>query len=128
LFLEDEKPIHLEIQFKFYLYDAALGTTEIDHCIGPMRKDSLNEKLSKLKEKQLPLLYANETNLVKFRDCKFYIPKKIDWLLDISTNVNWQTYIQVLPQLNTYKSENYSPMLWIKFSNGELSKCFVVSW
>ena len=61
LYLDNEKPVHLEIQFKFYLYDETLGETEIDHCIGPMRRDTLNKKLSKLKNRQLPLLYKPET-------------------------------------------------------------------
>lgn len=59
LLLKDEQPIHLEIIYKFYLYDDSVGTSEIDHFIGPNRKDSLIEKLTKLKDKQLPLLYTN---------------------------------------------------------------------
>ncbi len=59
LLLKDGKPIHLEIIYKFYLYDDSVGTSEIDHFIGPNRKDSLIEKLTKLKDKQLPLLYTN---------------------------------------------------------------------
>ena len=58
ILLKDGKPMHLEVIYKFYLYDANVGETEIAHFIGPNRKDSLVEKLSKLKEKQLPLLYA----------------------------------------------------------------------
>lgn len=68
--------IHLEIVYKFYLYDNTIGNNEIEHFIGPNRKDSLIEKLTKLKEKQLPLLYSNtcstylkkqkiETNIIK---------------------------------------------------------------
>ncbi|KAB1071335.1 DUF1853 family protein [Tamlana haliotis] len=49
--------VHLEIVFKFYLYDANVGETEIEHWIGPNRKDSLIQKLTKLKEKQLPLIF-----------------------------------------------------------------------
>jgi hypothetical protein len=60
IILKDKKPIHLEIIYKFYVYDATIGATEIEHFIGPNRKDSLLEKLTKLKEKQLPLLYSNE--------------------------------------------------------------------
>ncbi|MBG7613445.1 DUF1853 family protein [Polaribacter sp. BAL334] len=56
LLLLDKKPIHLEIVYKFYLFDATVGTSEIAHCIGPNRKDSLKEKLEKLSQKQLPLL------------------------------------------------------------------------
>jgi hypothetical protein len=65
LLLRNNKPIHLEIIYKFYLYDASVGDTEIEHFIGPNRKDSLTEKLTKLKEKQLPLLYSDA--------CKAYI-------------------------------------------------------
>lgn len=54
-------PVHLEIVYKFYLYDPKYGTSELEHWIGPNRKDLLVEKLKKLKDKQLPLLYKNET-------------------------------------------------------------------
>jgi hypothetical protein len=57
----DGMPIHLEIIYKFYLYDESVGHSELEHWIGPNRKDSFIEKLSKLKNKQLPLLYKPET-------------------------------------------------------------------
>ena len=176
LYLDNEQAVHLEIQFKFYLFDESIGKTEIDHCIGPMRRDSLLEKLNKLKEKQLPLLYANETKslldslsikseeciqkiyfkaqifvpygktiqlktlnpdciygfyfkyaeLPKFKDCKFYKPKKTDWLLDVTLHVSWETLSEILPQLNVFEAEGYSPMLWLRQDNGEIKKCFVV--
>jgi hypothetical protein len=53
-------PIHLEIVYKFYLYDPSMPA-ELDRWIGPNRKDSLVYKLNKLKNKQLPLLYHPET-------------------------------------------------------------------
>ena len=74
LLLKNNKPIHLEIIYKFYLYDASVGSDEIDHFIGPNRKDSLKEKLIKLKTKQLPLLYTAE--------CKKYLNQ-----LDIKAEV-----------------------------------------
>lgn len=61
IILKDKKPIHLEIVYKFYLYDESVGNNEIEHWIGPNRRDSFIQKLTKLKEKQLPLLYKNET-------------------------------------------------------------------
>lgn len=59
---ENEHPFHLEIIYKFYLYDETFGTTEIEHWIGPNRNDNLVKKLTKLKNKQLPLLYNSFTN------------------------------------------------------------------
>jgi len=60
----DHTPIHLEIIYKFYLYDESVGASELEHWIGPNRKDSLIEKITKLKNKQLPLLYKPETEQV----------------------------------------------------------------
>ncbi|MBA6155026.1 DUF1853 family protein [Tenacibaculum sp. S7007] len=67
LLLKDKKPIHLEIIYKFYLHDKTVGNSEIEHWIGPNRRDSFIQKLNKLKNKQLPLLYSNQ--------CKPYLEK-----------------------------------------------------
>jgi len=48
--------IHLELAYKFYLYDPRISEVPIMNWIGPNRKDSLQEKLEKLKRKQFPLL------------------------------------------------------------------------
>lgn len=52
--------IHLEIVYKFYLYDPSIST-ELERWIGPNRNDTMVLKLNKLKERQLPLLYRPET-------------------------------------------------------------------
>lgn len=49
--------IHVELAYKFYLYDPRNSTEPINNWIGPNRNDSLIEKLEKLKSKQFPLLY-----------------------------------------------------------------------
>jgi hypothetical protein len=49
--------IHLELGYKFYLYDPTLDTMPINNWIGPNRRDSLIEKLEKLRDRQFPLLY-----------------------------------------------------------------------
>lgn len=56
----NQETIHLEIIYKFYVYDESLGTPELERWIGPNRKDSLIEKITKLKTKQLPLLHSSE--------------------------------------------------------------------
>lgn len=61
LLTQNHNPIHLEIIYKFYVYDESVGNSELEHWIGPNRKDSLIEKITKLKTKQLPLLYKPET-------------------------------------------------------------------
>lgn len=56
LLRKDRKPIHIEIAYKFYVYDPTVGTSEIEHFVGPNRRDSLVLKLHKIKTKQFPLL------------------------------------------------------------------------
>lgn len=176
---KDNTVIHLEIVYKFYLFDETVGHTEIEHCIGPNRKDSLAEKLNKLKEKQLPLLYSkecehflsskgisskeihqqvyfkaqlfvsysnneiqfnilnnncisgfyiNKKELLHFLDCKFYIPNKKDWLVIPHSNVNWLGFHQFKKIAIEYLSRQFSPMFWLKSSNGMLQKVFLVWW
>ena len=176
---QNNTPIHLEVMFKFYLYDETVGETELEHWIGPNRKDSLVAKLTKLKEKQLPLLYKEQTipflkslnlnietiqqqvyfkaqlfvpfqlrnhsfklinnncikgfyisfnELSKFDNCKFYIPSKINWLQEIQTQINWKTYTQMLPKIETEIKNKTSPLCWLKQPNGEVYKIFIVWW
>jgi len=49
--------IHLELAYKFYLFDPSISSNPINNWIGPNRNDTLKEKLEKLKDKQFPLLY-----------------------------------------------------------------------
>lgn len=65
---KEDKYIHTELVYKFYLYDLNFGK-ELDRYIGPNRNDSLLRKTSKLKDKQLPLLHKEE--------CKNYFESKI---------------------------------------------------
>ena len=171
-------PIHLEIIYKFYLFDERVGKSEIEHWIGPNKNDTLLKKLTKLKEKQLPLLYnrltkslldnlslkVNEiqqavyfkaqlfvpyqkevefkelnkdcvngfyvklSEITKFSGCKFYIPTKINWLLEVQTYVDWLNYNQFLETVTVITNQKTSPLCWIKFPNGNIQKFFVVWW
>lgn len=63
--LEFEKNfLHVEIAYKFYLYDPTVGVSILDRWIGPNRKDSFVTKLSRLREQQLPLLDSSEAKEV----------------------------------------------------------------
>ena len=50
---------HVEVVYKFYLYDPSFEE-ESHRWIGPNRKDSLSRKISRLRNRQLPLLYRKE--------------------------------------------------------------------
>jgi len=54
---EREEVLHVELAGKLYLYDPTFKD-ELSCWIGPNRKDSLLQKIAKLADKQLPLLYS----------------------------------------------------------------------
>tara|TARA_R110000868_G_scaffold27909_2_gene105213 strand:- start:3756 stop:4553 length:798 start_codon:yes stop_codon:yes gene_type:complete len=54
--VQEKQLIHLELAYKFYLFDPSISPEVINNWIGPNRNDSLMEKLNKLKTKQFPLL------------------------------------------------------------------------
>lgn len=174
----NQTPIHLEIIYKFYLYDPSIGLDELSHWIGPNRNDNLIKKLTKLSEKQLPLLYSKHCEslleslglkatdiqqrvyfkaqlfvpyqqtvpfsivnkacvqgfYIRFREleqfylCKFYLPEKIDWLLEVQTQTSWKSYLQFQREVKILNDAKKAPLCWIKFPNGILQKFFVVWW
>ncbi|NQX84598.1 MAG: DUF1853 family protein [Flavobacteriaceae bacterium] len=179
LIQKDQQPIHLEIVYKFYLYQPNMGVDEITRFIGPNRKDTLVKKLHKLKTKQLPLLHNNScTPYLKqhklkaqsisqqvyfkaqlfipyslpylqlktlnsdciigtyitpeeldfFKDYKFYIPHKKDWLVQPHTHVNWMNFDHFKFILKSYLLDEFSPLCWIKSKNGRLQKSVFVWW
>ncbi|UZH55104.1 DUF1853 family protein [Salinimicrobium tongyeongense] len=52
-----EEIFHIELVFKFYIYDPDTGISEKDHLIGPNKRDNLNRKLERLQKRQFPLLF-----------------------------------------------------------------------
>ena len=62
--IDTKQVIHLELAYKFYLFDPNISSEPINNWIGPNRNDSLKQKLDKLKRKQFPLLYHEVTNSI----------------------------------------------------------------
>jgi hypothetical protein len=177
LLYKNGNPIHLEVIYKFYLFDPT--KQGLDCWIGPNKKDRLVEKLEKLQQKQLPLLFSKESekflnsislhsadisqqvyfkaqlflplgknpsinslintdcivgfycspqSLTKFKNAKFFIPSKKDWLITPHTNVDWIVYEKFLEQSKTYLNRQFSPLCWMKTTTGELKKFFLIWW
>ena len=171
--------IHLEIVYKFYLYDPFIKTSELEKWIGPNRNDWLSKKIDKLKTKQFPILshtksksilkqlglnsnifqpkvlfkaqlfvpfnmlnnkfelinnrcikgfYISFKEVEKLKTSLFYIPSKLDWLLETQLNVNWLDYSDFIIDLEKGLKQKKSPLCWIKSPQNELQKIFVVFW
>lgn len=65
-----EKITHIEFCYKIYLLDPTLSDNEFDCWIGPNRRDSLAQKVDKLKTKQLPLFYEKQTTTLLKKQIK----------------------------------------------------------
>lgn len=87
------KFIHLELAYKFYLYDPSISTKPFSNWIGPNRNDSLEKKLEKLKSKQFPLL---RTDLAKskFKTIEIEnISQALCFLVSLFIPFGYQEYI-----------------------------------
>ena len=57
---KSKQSYHIELAYKFYLYNPNQSTEELENWIGPNKKDALLTKVDKLKHKQFPLLKTKE--------------------------------------------------------------------
>ncbi|WP_072680270.1 DUF1853 family protein [Arcobacter sp. LA11] len=91
--------LHVELVYKYYIYDKTFSS-ELNRYIGPNRNDTLIKKLTKLKNKQFPLLFKNETkkylkdidiNNIKQRLCfkanLFYLQKDFNNKYELVNNL-----------------------------------------
>ena len=62
--IKTKQLFHIELAYKFYLLDPTISTIQLHNWIGPNRKDSLKEKIEKLRDMQFPLLYKTQTKAV----------------------------------------------------------------
>lgn len=173
------KFVHIEHVYKFYLYDNTIEN-EIDRYIGPNRNDTFVKKLTKLKEKQLPLLYKNETkeyladldinhleqrvffkgkiyvpftfeekqlpiinnacvegfyiNHKEFKSDKifhtygYFLPDKFDWVCDPCTNEIWNSFDEVIDEIELLIKSEKAPLVWLQDKKKNITKSFFVTW
>ena len=119
---ENKLVLHVELAGKLYLYDPTIKE-ELARWIGPNRKDSLLKKTKKLREKQFPLLYSEQTKeaLLNFNLPSLTIKQQISYkarlfmphsLKDTApssvSKENIKGYYIGFDEFKSYKSKNYS--------------------
>ena len=110
---------HIELVYKFYVYDPSYEN-ELERWIGPNRKDSLLQKIEKLKQRQFPILFNVEakehlsllnlkaedlTQSVCFK-ASLFIPKGIQFKQSLQLNENCISGIWL--HFEEFTSEEYS--------------------
>ena len=121
--LTKNKMLHVELMYKIYVYDPTFPTEiEMQRWIGPNRKDSLIEKLEKVKNHQLPQLHSSaakqflETLQVSAETidqhicfkAKLFIPKHLEaYQFPVINNQCIVGYWYTVKQFNAEMTEAY---------------------
>ena len=87
-----------------------------------------NVDVSPLNKQSVYGYYFNINMLQQFQDHLFFIPEKMDWLVDTHHNVSWLSYREAVDTVNAFIYNKRSPLIWIKDTNNKLAKAFVTCW
>jgi len=63
-----------------------------------------------------------------FKNYKFYIPFKTQWVIAPHAQVVWTSHYETLLEINLRLIKQNAPMVWMKKSETEFEKFFVVWW
>ncbi|MBL1281301.1 MAG: DUF1853 family protein [Fluviicola sp.] len=72
--------------------------------------------------------YISLNQLREFRNCEFYIPSKVNWLIDPTLEREFIGYEEFEEKVVSYLNQKRSPLCWLKDENNHLSKFFIVWW
>ncbi|MGB5556010.1 MAG: DUF1853 family protein [Flavobacteriaceae bacterium] len=70
----------------------------------------------------------DDFNTPEFQSYRFYIPFKTEWVIAPHSAVNWTSHHETLLEIKLRIRTKNAPMLWIKKSETEFEKFFVVWW
>ncbi|MGB1018487.1 MAG: DUF1853 family protein [Chitinophagales bacterium] len=74
--------------------------------------------------------YLNKSQFLELADkaYKYFIPEKQDWLVEPKNGEVWFSFEIVLQSILLHFKDCKNPLVWIKKSDTEFEKCFVVDW
>nr|WP_277871516.1 DUF1853 family protein [Winogradskyella wandonensis] len=83
---------------------------------------------SGLRKESICGFYLSFDRLDVLKHYRFYIPKKLDWLVEPHIDVDWLLFSEAKPIISRFITEKRSPMVWIVDSENNLQKCFITFW
>lgn len=117
--LADKHIDHLKIEhqccFKGQLFHP-YGNSTVD--IGHLNKDCLTGYW----------LRFDDFNQAEFAKAQFYMPTKSEWVIEVNDHVVWKSHSEIMIDINLRLLKERAPMIWLKDSNNEFKKLFVVWW
>lgn len=73
-------------------------------------------------------LRYDDFNTSEFKSYQFYIPNKSEWVIEPHALVKWTSHSETLLDLDIQMLKENAPMVWLKKSDTEFEKFFVVWW
>lgn len=73
-------------------------------------------------------LRFNDFNTADFGKAQFYMPTKSEWVIAPHDQVAWKSHSEILSEVGPSLLQERAPMLWVKKSDTEFEKLFVVWW
>lgn len=73
-------------------------------------------------------LRFDDFNSETFKQYLFYIPSKSEWVIEPYLYVKWNSHLEILIEINPRMLKERAPMVWMKKSETEFEKFFVVWW
>jgi len=65
---------------------------------------------------------------LEFKDYTYYIPSKSEWVIAPQKDVVWSSHFEILTDINLRMLKENAPMVWMRKSETEYKKFFVVWW
>lgn len=73
-------------------------------------------------------LRFDDFNSEAFENSQFYIPCKSAWVIEPHIDVQWNSYLEILSEINPRMLKERAPMVWMKKTETAFEKFFVVWW
>jgi hypothetical protein len=73
-------------------------------------------------------LHFDDFDQDEFRAHTYYVPYKSEWVVAPHEEVRWQAHFETLMDINLRMLKENAPMVWMKKSEREFEKFFVVWW
>lgn len=109
-------PLEIEQQccFKAQLFEAVDSVTSIR----PLNTDCIVGKW----------INFDAFNKPEYKSFQYYIPKKIEWVINPHNKVPWASHYEILLDINVRMLKEQAPMVWIKKEDDNFEKWFIVWW
>jgi hypothetical protein len=73
-------------------------------------------------------LRFDDFNTSDFASNTYYLPTKSEWVIEANDQVAWKSHFDAIIEINLRLVKERAPMVWMKITDTEFKKLFVVWW